>query len=64
MYQACEEEEIFMDTQHLYQNRSSHYYWDKPVTPSWKDHFSLPQSVHKMLSRWVRKPRPTSDTEH
>lgn len=29
-----------------------------------KGHFSLPQSVHKMLSRWVRKPRPTRETEH
>lgn len=34
------------------------------MTLPWKGHFSLPQSVHKMLSRWVRKPRPTSDTAH
>lgn len=27
-------------------------------------HFSLPQSVHRMSSRWVRNPRPTRDTEH
>lgn len=45
-------------------NMSSCCYWDKTVTPSWKGHFSLPQSVHKMLSRWVRKPRPTSETAH
>lgn len=29
-----------------------------------RGHFSRPQSVHKMSSRCVRKPRPTRDTEH
>lgn len=27
-------------------------------------HFSLPQSVHRTSSLWVRNPRPTRDTEH
>lgn len=54
--------EPFTDPQDLYL-----YLWcysGEAAIPSCKGHFSLPQSVHKMWSRWVRKPRPTSDTEH
>jgi len=60
---ACRAQ-LFMGTQYLYPSRSPLCRWDEPATPPLRGHFSRPQSVHMMSSRCVRKPRPTSVTEH